>query len=340
MVEYSGTNQGRFVSTGLTTAINLRSDVDYLWILNESVANAGGAGTGAQYYWQRGMTQGQGTIYTKTAGTNALQIGQIAANAGFYLFDTSVNLPGPSLALTGITAAVPPVVNTINTASLTNGDIVRIYATVGALQLGGMDFTIGNINAGVSFELTNMAGIAAANPGAGTFRRIPYNPLYYPTRRYITAIESNPANSAQAIVTLSVTHGFTVGQQIRFVVPTVTALAFGMTQLNAVETTIIGTGLSDANGAVNTITVPIDVTSFTAFAWPLTTDPAFTPAQVIPIGENTAQAISSGTNLLDDATTNTGTIGISLVGGVNSPAGVAGNVIYWVAGKSTNVYNV
>lgn len=334
-VVFTGTNQGRFTSSGAAQIIQLRSDLDWMWVKNNTVSYAAGAGTGAEFYWQRGFTQGRGTIYTKTAVTNALQVGQIAANAGFYLVDSSVNLPGPSLALTGITNGNPPVVNTANTASLNNGDIVRIFSTVGALQLAGLDFTIGALNAGVSFTLAFMAQIANANPGAGTFRRIPYNPLYYPRNRYITKI----SQAAQAIVTLSVTHGYTVGQVVRFIVPTVTAARYGMTELNGLQGTIVAVGQADADGVTNTITVDIDTTGFTAFSFPVTADPGFTPAQTVPMGENTAEALLLNANILGDATVNTGFIGIQLQAGANSPAGVANDVIYWVAGKSFSVDN-
>ncbi len=329
-VVFTGTNQGRFTSTGANVVIQLRSDLDWLEVRNETVSYAAGAGTGAEFYWQRGMAQGRGTIYTKTAVTGALAVAQIAANSGFYLVDSSVNLPGPSLALTGITNGTPPVVNTANTASLSNGDIVRIFRTAGALQLAGLDFTIGNISAGVSFELSYMAQIVSANPGAGTFRRIPYNPYFYPRNRYIT----NITQAAQAVVTLSVTHGFTVGQVIRFIVPTVTALAFGMTELDGLQATIVA-----VNTTTNTITVDLDTTGFTAFAFPLTAAPGFTPAQVVPIGENTAEALLLNANILGDATVNTAYIGIQLVAGTASPAGVNNDVIYWLAGKSFSVDN-
>lgn len=329
-VVFTGTNQGKFTSNGEASIIVLRSDLDWMWVKNITVSYAAGAGTGAEFYWQRGMTQGRGTIYTKTATTNALAVSQIAANAGFYLVDSSLNIPGPSLALDGITAGNPPVVETTNTASLSNGDIVRIFHTVGALQLGGLDFTIDNINAGVSFELAYMAQIANANPGAGTFRKIPYNPIFYPRNRYITKI----SQATQAVVTLSVTHGFTIGQVVRFVVPVVTSTAFGMTELNGLQATIV-----DVDVTANTITVDVDTSGFSAFAFPLTTAPGFTPAQVVPMGENTAQAIASNVNILGDATENQGYIGIELVAGANSPGGVNNDVIYWVAGKSFSVDN-
>jgi len=335
-VVFSGTNQGRFTSTGSAVILSIRSDLDYMWVLNETVAYATGAGTGAWFYWQRGMTQGRGVIYTKTATTQALTIGQIAANAGFFLVDTSVNIPGPSTAITGITGGTPPVVQTGDTSLLNVGDIVRIYSTVGALQLRGLDFTIGTIVANTSFTLAYMSPIAAASPGAGTFRRIPYDAYFYPRNRYIT----NISQATQAIVTLSVTHGLTVGQTVRFIVPTVSSVAFGMTQMDGLQGDIVAVGATDANGYTNTITVDIDTTGFTAFAFPLTTDPGFTPAQIVPIGESTAVALQFNTNILGDSTTNTATIGIQLQAGSASPAGVATNVIYWVAGKSFSVNNV
>jgi hypothetical protein len=332
----SNTTQGRFTATGNAVQLQLPAGVDYMWVKNLTQSYASGSGQGVEYYWQRGMTQGLGTQYTKTASTNALAISQIAANAGFYLIDTTVNIPGPALSLTGITSGTPPVVNTANTSSLLNGGIVRIFNTVGATQLGGLDFTIGDISAGVSFQLSYMQPIANANPGAGTFRVIPYNPYFYPPIRYIT----NISQATQAIVTLSVTHYYTVGQAIRFVIPTVTAAAYGMTQLNGIEAAIVAVGQADVNGFTNTITVDIDTTGFSPFAFPLTTAPGFTPAQIVPVGEWTAVALNAGVNILGDATTNTGFFGIQLQGGANSPGGSASDVVYWVAGTSFSVNNL
>lgn len=332
-VVFSGTTQGRFTANGAAVTLQLPTGVDYCFIKNITQSYASAAGQGVEYYWQLGMAQGRGTIYTKTATTNALAIAQIAANAGFYLVNSSFNVPGPSLSLTGITSGNPPVVNTANTGSLSFGDTVRIFSTVGALQLAGLDFSIGSIVAGTSFTLAFMQPIASANPGAGTFRVIPYNPLYYPPIRYIT----NISQATQAIVTLSVYHNFTVGQSIRFIVPTVTAAAYGMTNLNGLSATIVAIDQADVNGFTNTITVDIDTTGFTAFSFPLTTSPGFTPAQVVPIGENTATALLLGANILGDATINTGFFGLQLTAGAASPGGSDNDVIFWLAGKSFSV---
>lgn len=360
-VIFTGTNQGRFTSTGVAKIIQIRSDLDWMWVINQTVSYAAGAGTGARFYWQRGYAQGRGDIFTKTAVTNALAIAQIAAASGFYLIDSSVNVPGASTAITSITgnggAFASPLVLTGNTQGLpvtavvganNAAGVVRIFSTTGALQIGGMDFTVANVVNNTSFDLINMATIVNA-AGPGTYRVIPFDPLFYPTNRLITAIAvattgtaaaGNPALQAdQALVTLSVTHGYTVGQVVRFVVPTVTATAFGMTELDGLTGTIIAVGDTNAAGSVNTIRVDIDVSGFTAFAFPLTASPRSTFAQIVPVGEDTAQALSSNTNILGDSTNNTGYIGIQLQAGTASPAGVAGNVIYWVAGKSFSVDN-
>jgi hypothetical protein len=343
-VVFSGTNQGRFTSTGAAQIIQLRSDVDWMWVINETVSYAAGGGTGSEFYWQRGMAQGRGLEYIKTAATNALAPAQIAATAGFYLIDTSVNIPGASRAITSITGnggtLANPLVLTGDTGGMavvaadTQVAVVRVFNTAGALQLGGMDFAVSRVVNNVSFDLLNMPAIVNA-AGPGTYRIIPFDPMYYPRNRYITKI----SQAAQALVTLSVQHGFTVGQVVRFIIPTVTATTYGMTELNGLTGTVVATGTADILGATNTITVDINTTAFGAFAIPLTASAYHTFAQVVPVGENTASALTLGANILGDATLNTGYIGIQLQAGVNSPAGVANDVIYWVAGKSFSVDN-
>lgn len=358
-VLFSGTNQGRFTSTGAPQIIQLRSDLDWMWVKNETVSYAAGANTGAEFYWQRGMAQGQGTIYVKTLATNALQVGQIAAASGFYLVDSSVNLPSASHAITSITGNGgthgQPLVLTGDTAALrvlasdVPVGVVRIFNTAGGLQLSGVDFSVGRVVNNVSFDLLYAPVIVNA-AGPGTYRVIPYDPIFYPRRRFIasiavattgTAAAGNPAMQAnQALVTTTVTHQYVVGQSVRFIIPTVTALAFGMTQLDGVEATIIAVGDTNALGLTNTFRVNVDVSGFTAFAWPLTASGGrFTFAQVVPVGEDTALALQANANILSDSTTNTAYLGIQLQAGTLSPAGVANDVIYWVAGKSFNVDN-
>ena len=334
-VVFSGTNQGVFTSTGAAQNVVIREDVDWMLVTNQTKLIANALSTGYEFKWQRGFAPGTGIEYQSNAGGTAVDIVWLTAG-GFTLFDTTVNVPGALVATTAVSGATPPVVATGNTAGLSNGDIVRMFNVAGAQQLGGMDFTIGAIVANTSFTLAFMRAIVAG--GAGNYRRIPYNPYFYPPTRVISKIRSTTLNGAQVTqVTMTVTHAFTVGQAIRFVIPTVTALAFGMTQLDGLQGTIVAVNAADVDGVTNTITVDIDSSSFTAFAWPLTLNVPFTPAQVVPVGENTAQALASNVNPYGDSEVNQGSIGITLAAGTDSPAGVVNDVIYWIAGKSFNV---
>lgn len=335
MVVFSGTNQGVFTSNGSAQVLQIRSDLDWMYVYNYTQIAAASASTGYQFYWQRGMAPGTGLEYKSNSGSTAVNIVALASG-GFTLANNTISVPGPAIAITSITNATPPVVATGNTAGLFAGStIVQLYNVVGAQQLGGLDFTVGTVVGSTSFTLAYMAGIAAAT--TGNYRVIPYDPYFYPPQRVISKIESSTLNGSNvAIVTLTVTHNFTVGQRVRFYIPQVTSSAFGMTQLNQVEATIVAIGAADADSTTNTITVNVDVSGFTAFAWPLTTDPAFTPAQVVPVGEYTAQANLSGVNPFQDAEINEGYIGILLGAGANGPAGQNADVIYWVAGKSFN----
>lgn len=342
-VLFTGTNQGRFVSTGQAQIIQIPSGVDWMWVYNETELYATTPAEGVQFYWQLGMAQGRGVLYTKEATIGALVPSQLAANAGFTLINSSVNIPGASTANSAITgnggANSTPQVLTTNTNNLpvtavvganVPAGVVRLFSQLGATQLNGLDFSVANVVVNTSFDLINMATIADGT--GGTYRVIPFDPVYYPTIRYITGI----SQAIQAVITLSVTHGYQVGQTVRLIVPTQDATHYGMTQLNGVQADIVAVGATGVNGSTNTITIDIDTTGFTAFAFPLTGGAGFTPAQVVPIGENTAIALNLNQNILSDATLNTGYFGMLLAGGDNSPAGAVGDVIYWVAGKSFN----
>lgn len=337
-VVFSGTNQGKFTSTGANKILNIRSDVDWINVYNYTAASQAINDLPFQFYFQRGMAQGTGIAYIKlgAVANDPLTVDTMIAPTGFYLIDTSVNVPGAAVALTSVSAAATPVVATGNTAGLADGDIVRLYSITGGLQLNGLDFTIDTIVANTSFELAYMVQIVAAlAPGVNAkYRKIPYNPIYYPRARYI----SNITQTAQAVVKLTVTHGYKVGQVVRFIVPSVagSAVSYGMTEMNNLQGTILAIDLVN-----NTITVDIDSSGFTAFAFPTDALAAsgFTPAQVVPIGQDTAESLAVGVDILSDATVNEALVGILLTGGQDSPAGQNNDVIYWVAGKSFSISN-
>lgn len=312
---------GSFTSDGTAQDIAVRSDIDWMEVINYTVADDDTQTTaiGVQYYWQRGMAADTGIEYKKSNAANAAQLTTALASGGFTLLDTSVQTPGAlTSTITAISNAAIPVVTNSGTNGLSAGDVVRIIDVTGAQQLGGMDFTVGiNTLSTTTFSLDYMAQIVAGT--SGSWRKINFDPQFYPRRRFITGITA----ASSAVITLSVTHGFTAGQAVRINVPS----DYAMTEIDGLIGNI--TAVSTAN---NTITVDIDSSAFTAFSFPLTAGVPFTQATVVPVGET---ANSTYANTLDDATDNQSFIGMRLAAGTDSPAGANGDVVYWRAGKAT-----
>lgn len=156
--------------------------------------------------------------------------------------------------------------------------------------------------------------------------------MYYPRRLFITAI----TQATSAVVTFSVTHNLTVGQRIVFgVVPSM----YGMTQISGLRGLI--TAIDTTN---NTVTVDIDSSAFTAFAFPLTAVAAtpHTLPSAVPFGDgpNPASNPLGNQDVLDGATRNTAVRGMYLAAGANSPAGINGDLIYWRGWKAEQLQTV
>lgn len=338
--------QGRFTSTGATKSLSIRSDVDWMVVYNETALAQAASDLGAKFYWQRGMANGRGVVYTKlgTVANDPLSIGQIAANAGFTLVDSSGDPLAAANAMTSSTSATRPVFTLGASAAsfgLVSGDVVRIYGMTGQVNLNGYDFTIDDLDAGGGNNFRWAATLATA-PGVvgagGFFRKIKFDPLFYPRHRYIVNISQAPS----AVITLSVPSGYEVGQQVRVIVPETSQAGisdYGMVEING----LIGT-VTDVDNAVGTqsITLDIDTSSgFSMFTFPTAAKAAvpLSKAMVVPVGEDTAYALAQSQDILSDATDNQGFLGMNLAAGTLSPAGQNADVVYWVAGKSFSVNN-
>lgn len=272
------------------------------------------------------MAAGSAYYNLKTNGAATNQIETTTTTGGFTFVDDSAGVAiGAALNIaTGISQANPAVVTTNVTTNLNNGDIVRVYGTTGMLQIAGMDFTIGALNAGVSYTLAYLDSSGFANPAtAGKARKIAFDARFYPRRRFITKI----TQATSAVITLSVTHGFTVGQEVRVYCTS----DFGMKEINGLLGVI--TAINTTN---NTITVNIDSSGFTAFAFPTSAVAALgvTFPQVVPVGE---AAINSSTqaygNLLDDATDNVSFRGVQ----IGTTVQTAGKTYQWFASKGASL---
>lgn len=315
--------KGSFTSNGSSQVIALPVEPDFFQIYNLTYfGSAAGTTLMETAYWFNGLTDGYAYIGNKTNGAATIAITSMSTSGGFTFQDTSLQTPGAlTSTITAISNASIPVASNSGTNGLSAGDVVRIINTTGAQQLGGLDFTVGyNTLTGGTFSLDYMAQIVAGT--TGSWRKINFNPIYYPRRRFITSITSSGTSS---IVKLSVTHGYTVGQAVRFNVSS----AYGMTEIDQLVGNITAVNTTTTSG--NTITVDIDSSGFTAFSFPLTAAVPFTPAQVVPVGEDTAQALSSSVDPLLDATDNQAQYQMLLGSNV---IGASNDVIHWFAYKA------
>lgn len=322
--------QGSFTSAGVGVKIPLPSSADYFLTKNlTQLATTQATGRGVMFEWYgNGLVAADNAIeWKKTNSTDALNM-VLATSGGFTYVTTSPTVEAQAAnAITAITAASPAVVSQTNTYS--EGDIIRIYGTTGMLQIAGMDFQISSVS-GSGYTLSGLRASGFAAPGtAGFTRRISKNAAVDPEFLYITEITK--ATSAVVRTSVDPTAYYVVGMKVRFSVPS----SFGMSQINGLTGTI--TALSSAN---YTMTVDIDSSSFTTFAFPASTSSptAALFATVAPAGAKTSYdpitGVQTGYNFtLQPFHTGQFTPYMFLAAGAQSPAGSSGDIIVWQAYK-------
>ncbi len=355
VAQFSGANPNPGSASNQAAMLNIiqiPSGADWVKVYNYTKAGANGlnsvyfqgtanAFAGVEFYWQRGMANGTGIVKYKANGAATVDEDTMVTG-GFTIYDPIANQIGAlNATITAISTASIPVASNSGSNGLLPGDVVRLINVTSAQELGGIDFTVGyNTLTGGTFSLDYMSQLALAGT-AGSWRKINFDPIFYPRHRFISKI----SKALQAVVTLTVTHGYTVGQEVRVVVPD----AYGMVEINGLAATIVAIDTTPATG--NTITLNIDSSAFTTFAFPANAAVPFSPAMIVPIGE---AATAPWQNLLDDATVNTAFLGMILGAGgngnalttpISGPAGTvhfsaadaidARDTMFWVAGKST-----
>jgi len=117
-------------------------------------------------------------------------------------------------------------------------------------------------------------------PGTGAL----VHPIYMPAMREIAAI----TNAFPAVVTTTFDHGYISGSICRLYIP----LYFGMQQANRLKGSIIVL-------SPTTFSISVDTTLMDPFSIPpLQPGSIWTPAQIVPIGEDTDTFDSSFENIL------------------------------------------
>lgn len=331
--------QGTFVSTGVGVKIPLPSSVDYFKTYNITqmpLAPATPVVVMAEWFGAGITAANDGLRWKKSANTSVMNLDTFAtttASNGFTYVTTApvVEAQAPN-AITGITAANPAVVTQTNTYS--NGDLLRIYNTTGDLTIAGMVFEISSVSGSgyTLLGLANVAGNGLAAASAGNTRRVSSNLAVDPEFLYITNISVATA----AVVSFSVdpSRYYVVGMKMKFTVPA----SFGMQEMDQLTGTItaINAVSATANIGAYNVTVDIDSSAFTAFAFPVTTlSPTATLfATAAPAGIRTAQNQVTLVQTGYEFTKNPFHTGefvpyMFLAGGAQSPAGANADTILW-----------
>ncbi len=334
---------GSFTSTGAGVKIPMPSSADYMEVFNVTQMAASNPNTVTESRWfgpKFGLgasASGGGFKVVKTT----FDLTSAYASGGFtYVTTNPVVEPQAANAITAITAANPAVVSQTNTYS--NGDVLQLYNTTGMLNIAGMNFQISSAS-GSGYTLLGLPATAsngfAAAATAGFTRRISKFNAVEPEYLFIT----NISQATQAVVSTSVdpSQHYVVGMKIHFSIP----YSFGMTQMNQLTGKILAVNAVSATsniGAYN-LTVDIDSTAFTAFAFPLSTlSPTATLfATLAPAGASTqfdpVTLVQTGYDFQKQPfRTGQFVPYMFLTGGAQAPAGANLDQVNWIAYKLEN----
>ena len=309
--------QGSFISTGEAEILDIRSDIDWMEVINDTqFATTQTPGRGIKFEWQRGLAPGAAYEYLKTDATDVVNATKVLTG-GFTLIPKGSSGP---ITGTTITKAGPPVCTAAN-HGFSNGDLVLFTNLTNMVQLPLILFTIRNVTTN-TFELT-FFDTNTANFTAETAFEVEAFPdfAFKPSVNFISKITKGTTTQVQ--LTATAPHiDFNVGGELRFGVPA----AYGMQEIN----NQLGEILS-IDTATNTYTVAIDSSSFSDFAFPASSAFPSSKAIVTEIGSVSNNSLS--------ATSNLEFIGMELGSGANGPAGSTDDLIFWKAGKSFSVTN-
>lgn len=308
--------QGTFTSNGKVKILKIPSGVSFFEIYNKTqIATTQTSGRSYKFQWFRGFKDGEAIAESKTNSSNASNT-KFLTSGGFTVIDASKPMIGKlNSTVTAVSTASPPVVTNTGTNGLSAGDTVRLVDVASAKQFGGIDMTVGNGTlSGTTFSLDYMPTLATAGTSGG-WRKVKFLDGFYPSFRYITAF----SQATEAVLKFSVTHPFTVGEKLRLKIPK----EFKMIEADGFISTV--TAVDTTN---NTVTLDLDSTDFTAFAFPVSSDVPFTFAQAVPVGKGTTMDYANAWGSTLKAISY---IGLELAAGTDSPAGSNGDVLYWRA---------
>lgn len=228
-------------------------------------------------YFYRGMAEEAFEGLDQTGGDGTTQTA-VGTTNGFRFIDSQNPPTFAALALNGteITRADPGVASMADTGSIQVGSIVRFDNTTAQLQTSGYDIEVTAVTSNTNITLNLDTQNFAADATAGNVRLI-IPGRFFPRHRFIVPLASavGITQAANAVVSMSVAHDFSVGEKVAFRVPS----AYGMLEANNQVATVLSV-------TTYTVTTDLDSSGFTAFLPPLSATYAagVSPAMLLPSG--------------------------------------------------------
>lgn len=292
---------GTYVTTGAAIEVECQSQNPPDFIITKSITGWGEASQAQsiEWWWERSMAQYTAKgIQQSSDGTNPALTSKSLTTLGISHYDTS-NPPTFAGLATTLINKTTFVVTMADTGTISVGDYVRLTGTTGELQIAGYVFQVTAVTVNTSITLGYMASSGmtfAADASAGTVTKfIPGR--FYPRWKYI----ANITKAAQAVVSFTAKNDFTPGEIVSFRVSS----DFGMDEINFKTARVLSVTNSST---VSSITIDLDTSGFTTFAFPLsasvkTTSPAVcvpSSSGVVPFsGSATIPQEPPGTDLMD-----------------------------------------
>lgn len=258
---------GSFVSDGNPRVLQFDGSADIVRLYYQGNASgdvwvANGATPALkELYWNRNMGADKG-LGTQNVASNTEDEKVFISSGGVSPFAPSYGALAAPKTITSVSQANPARV-TATAHGYQTGDIVVIQGVAGMAQINGIAFQVIRIDAN-NFDLNglNSSGFAAAGTG-GVARRVLYPYIWMPVALTPIAI----TQAANAVVTTSFDHRYLAGQFVSLSVPA----GWGMVQADQKVALI-------KSVTANTLTIDLDTSGFTAFAFPASGAPLPVPS--------------------------------------------------------------
>lgn len=258
----------------------------------------------------------------------------VAAINGFTIINGASYQQGPTIAIASFVPGTTTVFTTGAAHGFKVGDNVRIVGMTTAPQMGGLVMTVTAVGSTTTF--TTLFNSTNAVTSVGSVYKvgnayIQNSSLYFPQNRVVAGITlANPM-----VVTTLVPQNYAIGDVVRFQIPTV----FGMQQIvsgsNGLPLEFTVRAVNNAVGT-QTVTLEVDSSAYTAFAWPAAANYPIGLPVMVPQGEGNTNNLSgivpfplpyANQNVLTFARQNTALNGILIGAGDGTNSATTGGII-------------